>query len=160
MPVVTINDNMQQVREKQQEESRSPEEELRLGNIKTLLDNASLPGCFILPMKLELWAFTDASIVERRRTLELVRHFLSHIVELADLYRAFMTNTSGKIAGPNGIANQVKITKQAVNARLKKFGLSRSDFSMPVTLSDLIQKSPTLRQQQSDLEDLEKEFQI
>jgi hypothetical protein len=68
------------------------------------------------------------------------------VCELSDVLRAFRSAPNKSIAGAGGVAEQLKISRNALYVRLRDLGLKSQDFFADgATLYTLIQRSPELK---------------
>lgn len=104
-------------------------------------DRAEIESLLQQAVAVQLLAFDQRDNELMRRVHEL----LSGIILVNDLLRSFRSATGGKIRGVNGVAEQLKLTRNGVYFRLEMAGLDPEDFREPsATVPALIRKSRTL----------------
>lgn len=75
-----------------------------------------------------------------------VRDFVVSVFQLGELLRAFRRSPRGKIGGEGGVAAQLNVSRNAVYLWLDALQLDPDDVRNAADLTELLHKSPVLRQ--------------
>ena len=79
-----------------------------------------------------------------------IRDFTVKVFQLSELLRAFRRSPGGKIGGQHGVAAQMDLSRNAIYVWLDSLQLDPADLRAAADLTELLHKSPVLRQRWRD----------
>ena len=138
---------------------RNPGVSTKTSRMQAILDREKTPEWLRLVVELQLWAISEANAHERKQVFPVIGETLGGVAEICDFLDYFGNSPRRAVEGERGVAKQLKLSKTAVNNRIRRLGLSADDFREPqATLNSLFKKSEFIKSRMSKVRRLYRKY--